>query len=143
MGFQGTFTKWRVTPKTIANDGVRDTGFRVGAFLRDMGRFLEKIGNEELQKRIDAFELWCTEVFHLIIARTPVDTGLAQSSWQISFEREGTKFKCAITNPVHYVIFLEYGWSKQAPYGMVRITLQERGLPSGERGLWERFGSTW
>ncbi len=32
-------------------------------------------------------------------------------------------------NNVDYIIFLEYGWSAQAPFGMVRISMRKiRGL---------------
>jgi len=30
-----------------------------------------------------------------------------------------------MVNGVSYIIYLEYGWSKQAPYGMVRLSMRE------------------
>lgn len=89
-----------------------------------------------------------------IIQRTPVDTGLARGNWNVGFgqpdltdQRPAPKgiapiarAKVAlgsnrsgagpvrviyITNKLPYMRRLEFGWSKQAPNGMVRITLAE------------------
>lgn len=61
------------------------------------------------------------EVFKRIVARTPVDTGLARDSWVLS----GSAPNYLISNPQPYINKLEHGSSKQAPAGMVRITLAE------------------
>lgn len=89
-----------------------------------------------------------------IVERTPVRTGLAVANWNLSMgapdttkrrvapsrrpplERAkrvlgsvrrgiGEKTQVFITNVISYVKFLEYGTSKMAPRGMVRITLAE------------------
>lgn len=88
-----------------------------------------------------------------VIKRTPVDTGEARGNWYVSpellythsefkLDKDGlatwqngiaalaaidfTKdFKVYIANHTVYIVRLEYGWSKQAPAGMVRITAAE------------------
>lgn len=86
-----------------------------------------------------------------IIERTPVDTGRAKGNWMSAYgsadtgtseSRSGSqaiaalsvKFTVAevgrnssiyITNSLPYVQKLEYGSSKQAPNGMVRISIAE------------------
>ena len=71
---------------------------------------------------------------------TPVDTGRARAGWypamrtlkipagagdegSIEMNFSGDNPYIEINNRVHYVIYLEYGHSKQAPQGMVRRTL--------------------
>ena len=57
----------------------------------------------------------------IVKARTPVDTGLLQSSW---FYRTGAK---KIFNEVRYGIFVEWGTYKMAPRSMARKSLPEIG----------------
>ena len=84
------------------------------------------------------------QVFKGIVLKTPVDTGRARANWMISEGSPqvatvlGTQapatpspmdFKGGsrifITNSLPYIVPLEYGHSKQAPAGMVRVTLAE------------------
>lgn len=57
------------------------------------------------------------QLFLRIQARTPVDTGNARDGWNI----DGLN----IINMVPYIVYLENGWSKQAPAGMIRVSLEE------------------
>lgn len=79
-----------------------------------------------------------------ITLKTPVDTGRARANW---FMAEGAAIEASslektprtyargdfqgkgavifITNSLPYIVPLEYGHSKQAPAGMVRVTLAE------------------
>ncbi|MCK9532605.1 MAG: HK97 gp10 family phage protein [Gammaproteobacteria bacterium] len=84
----------------------------------------------------------------LIISRTPRDTGRAKGNWiptisipssditdntdeamaksqsnLVASQSAGKVFY--IANNLPYIVPLEYGWSKQAPGGMVRLTIQE------------------
>ena len=70
----------------------------------------------------DRFEQLCERLFDRIVDRTPVDTGACRDAWEMYFEDEDT---CIFSNGVEYVSFLEDGWSKQAPRGMIQITLDE------------------
>lgn len=93
------------------------------------------------------------DLFGRIITKTPVDTGFARGNWNLSFDKPdagvssehadkggGKVYARAlavagqvpmagrvmwITNGVPYINRLEYGHSKQAPAGMVRISLVE------------------
>lgn len=88
------------------------------------------------------------ELFSLVVDLSPVDTGAYRASWAVSegspvFNWVGrhrsaklnsyildepstpslsTKFyrKFFVTNGAPYALRLEYGWSGQAPYGVVR-----------------------
>jgi hypothetical protein len=84
-----------------------------------------------------------------IISRTPVDTGEARYGWAAAGQALGIhvpkpdaraknqdpgeyeenltskRMYIRIVNNVGHIMALEYGWSKQAPLGMVRITMAE------------------
>lgn len=91
------------------------------------------------------------EMTEKIVIRTPVDTGEARGGWQASVNSivvgaTGKLDKLGgstisfinmvassahpgdilyLVNNVPHIRFLEYGWSQQAPAGMVRITVGE------------------
>lgn len=92
------------------------------------------------------------DMYSRIVDRTPVDTGRAAASWQVGIESEPSgkepegnyrdkipaivaenieKLYVApagiwfISNHLEYIEALEAGWSKQAPAGMVSLTLKE------------------
>jgi hypothetical protein len=91
------------------------------------------------------------DVLTRVVLRSPVDKGRFRANWQVSFDTPlrgtvkaddkngaGTIAKghailqgaiagrdIWIVNNLPYAIPLEYGWSKQAPAGMVRITVRE------------------
>lgn len=97
-----------------------------------------------VEKVVRAFAL---EVTRRVVLRSPVKTGHFRSSWQIGIEQEPTgnasgdpmsdaKAKLStwklrgqktifVTNNLPYAWRLEFGWSKQAPSGMARITVAE------------------
>lgn len=79
-----------------------------------------------------------------ISLKTPVDTGRARANWFMAEGAPDTSATAAktpkdyargdfqangvpifITNSLPYIVALEYGHSKQAPAGMVRVTLAE------------------
>ncbi len=90
------------------------------------------------------------EVFKAVILRSPVDTGMFRGNWFLGINRPNTATAKAsdsagskaiaeaskaldikmggvvyFTNSLPYAKRLEYGWSKQAPTGMVRLTVLE------------------
>lgn len=90
-------------------------------------------------------------VFTSVVVRSPVDTGRFKSNWNVSHnapdfgtteganeQRATTEVQKALSFPVGGVVWLanglpyarrlEHGWSKQAPAGMVKITVQEFSL---------------
>lgn len=90
-----------------------------------------------------------------VTKRTPVDTGIARASWQVSINTERQSMvdiertytpdqatqivrrkyyktsrlkpgdQVLIYNNIPYIVYLEYGSSDQAPNGMLRVTVQE------------------
>jgi hypothetical protein len=95
------------------------------------------------------------QLLRKIIEKTPIDTGRAASGWMFAYkklggqpfgktEKEGLKaggFRSryafvSIINNVKHIMALEFGHSKQAPAGMVRLSMLEmrvgkKGLPKG------------
>lgn len=91
-----------------------------------------------------------TDILTSVVERTPVDTGRARANWNVSLNRVDTSVSVTtidasgqktiyvgnaaiskwqpddsivIANSLPYIRRLEYGWSKQSPAGMVRVTL--------------------
>ena len=116
------------------------------SFSSDMKKLAEKIG----QKYDDTVRASLIDVASKIILRTPIDTGRARGNWQVSIndqasgivdenDADGSKtIRAAVdntenasgnvwwlTNNLPYIQKLESGSSKQAPSGMVRVTLEE------------------
>lgn len=103
---------------------------------------------DEINKAARAVAL---EILNRIMVRSPVDTGRFRGNWQIDigrpaqewlekFDKSGQQtimeeaaklieFRLGQTihfrNNVPYSVRLEYGWSQQAPTGMVRVTIAE------------------
>lgn len=96
----------------------------------------------------EIFAASAIQIAEKLITRTPVDTGRARGNWNASIDRadsstgqrsEGAALSKAtattaelelgdtfhLTNGLPYIYRLEYGWSKQAPAGMVRISVDE------------------
>lgn len=88
------------------------------------------------------------DVFAKVALRSPVDTGRFRANWNVSYgaptfditestsaERASAEVQKALTlavggvvwmsNGLPYARRLEHGWSKQAPAGMVKLTIQE------------------
>lgn len=106
-----------------------------------------KIKDEDLPK---AFHATALDALSRVVLKTPVDTGRARGGWQVNLNQAGqggkvksksgarviqagavrisaakTSDTIFITNGVRYIFDLERGTSKQAPRGMVRVTLAE------------------
>ena len=109
---------------------------------------LQAFGDLVKQEADEVFQIVATEAGQSVINLTPVDTGRALSNWnaginapddvyretedpldsktsaRLAGEFKSLKFgdTAYITNATPHVPFLEYGSSKQAPNGMIRIT---------------------
>lgn len=116
-----------------------------GSFAAQLREFADMVQ----QDADEVFQIVATEVGQSVINLTPVDTGRALSNWNAGINspddvyretedpvdsstsgRLAGEFKTLkfgdtafITNATPHIPFLEYGSSKQAPRGMVRITL--------------------
>lgn len=116
-------------------------------FTAQIGAFVEKAkGNIDLVVRKIALEM-----FSRVIQKSPVDTGRFKGNWQVAIgsipagtlqldDKAGTATMAKVTaatlsleagqviylvNNLEYAQALEYGHSKQAPSGMVRLTISE------------------
>jgi hypothetical protein len=119
--------------------------------LKVTGDF-SKASEQTLKKLDRGYRRIVLEVFKRVIFRTPVDTGRARGNWQCSVGKPsesiidildkdgGSTFSRAsgmvsaiqkmfseywLSNNLPYIGRLEYGWSQQAPSGMVRLTVAE------------------
>lgn len=119
------------------------------SFVLDIQRFVDKAnGNLDLVVRKVALDL-----FKRVIMKSPVDTGRFRGNWQVAIggipagtlalnDKAGTATIAKVTaatmglragqvitlvNNLAYANALEYGHSKQAPNGMVRLTVTEYG----------------
>lgn len=119
----------------------------MSTFALDLQKFAEKAGkNAQLVVRKVGIDM-----FSKTVERTPVDTGRARANWNCSIgtpsfvtseetDKGGQVATARIKNTLHdwkegdlylmnslpYIRRLEYdSWSKQAPAGMVRITVAE------------------
>lgn len=119
------------------------------SFTLDIDRFVKKAkGNLDLVVRKVALDL-----FKRVIMKSPVDTGRFKGNWQVAIgampggtlevnDKDGTATISRVTaatlnlkagdvinlvNNLPYARALEYGHSKQAPAGMVRLSVMEYG----------------
>ena len=90
--------------------------------MKDFDAFIKTAKDDLVKATEGIMQVISSEMLHRIMKRTPVDTGRARAGWRLM---KTGKMKFVISNEVHYIIYLEFGHSKQAPGGMVRITLQE------------------
>jgi hypothetical protein len=119
-----------------------------GTFAVDISNFANKynIGMGLVVRKITF------EAFKRIVLKTPVDTGRARANWGVEIGASSTTYDITasdksgsatlnkslngvsawdctgsifFTNNVPYIGFLEYGSSKKAPQGMVRVTMEE------------------
>ena len=119
-------------------------------FTAQVRKFNRK-AQEKLEKQLKRV---CLKAFESVVQKTPVLTGCARGNWRVSFgpelprgfdltvrdagggrtvslassmitasARVGTRVN--ITNSVPYIIRLERGYSRQAPQGMVHVTVDE------------------
>lgn len=116
-------------------------------FTAQVGQFVAKAkGNINLVYRKIALEM-----FSRVIMKSPTDTGRFKGNWQVAIgsipagtleinDKDGTATIAKVTaetlnlkvgqtitlvNNLAYSQRLEYGWSNQAPNGMVRLTILE------------------
>lgn len=125
------------------------------AFKTSLGEMLDKAGDKADQ----VVRLLCLRIATAVVMRSPVDTGRFRSNWQYGtdginttvtedtdMEGTGTVGRIGgllnswsagqmiyLTNSLPYAKRLEYGHShKQAPGGMVRVTVAEYAQHLGE-----------
>ncbi|MBE0534772.1 MAG: HK97 gp10 family phage protein [Phycisphaerae bacterium] len=119
------------------------------AFNDEIRDFTKKMIPAEIVKLQTKIVL---EALRRVVMRTPVDTGRARGNWHVTINRRSDHVNAAlrdpdgsktiadgyaaikdlppfstvwITNNLEYIEFLEHGSSKQAPEGMVALTVDE------------------
>jgi hypothetical protein len=116
--------------------------------MNALGRYNEA-KKRQLQLAEDRFKAFAIQLGNAIIKGTPVDTGRASGNWYADVNSASSEKSDAatqsgaltrvllkgaqvtlndtftITNNLEYINALEYGHSKQAPQGMVRINLRK------------------
>lgn len=122
---------------------------RLAAWTRELTRGLDK---DATRKTLTAVAL---EFTRRVIQRTPVDTGRARAGWSAILDAHGLPIPggegaakgrsesgyverdelVEIVNGVPYIVALEFGHSKQAPAGMVRVTVREMTGEAEDIGL--------
>lgn len=117
----------------------------MGKFAADIRKFAAS-ANESMERTVRRAEI---DIYSRIILRSPVDTGRFRGNWNVNTrtitqetDKSGTKtigegtakilsqegFRVtSFINNLPYAERLEYGHSKQAPQGMVRVTALELG----------------
>lgn len=115
------------------------------AFADDLHKFnleVEKYANQD-------FRSFALKAYQLVLKRTPVLTGTAKGNWRVSLDSPDYTYEklerpidnshkgnetinnatvkndIYISNSVPYILRLENGYSRQAPEGMVAITVEE------------------
>lgn len=114
---------------------------------------LDKFRVKSEKQAVLACQKIAMEAFKRVILRSPVDTGRFRANWGCSigspysgtnesFDKDGgataakamqvvngwnPRTNISLVNNVNYSIALEYGHSKQAPSGMVRVVVAEMG----------------
>jgi len=154
------------TRRAVTGQPAVTMKFEHAEFDKFINRFIADLSAE---KKIKALLKIGLDVTKLLIKKTPVDTGRARAGWYFAAAKlstflgvtnrfpagssgsirthlRGLRKSIEIINSVKYIMPLEYGWSGQAPYGMVRITMQiiRRQLAPvilGElQGIWKAAG---
>lgn len=114
---------------------------------------IQKFAQKAKQREIEFVRAFCLLLAERIIERTPVDTGFARANWFASLQGfdgrvlvqvdgqaypNGSLAEIALVsagiqpnmtfyiyNNAPYILPLEHGHSKQAPQGMVKLTVAE------------------
>lgn len=109
----------------FARDLNRGIALSLGTFEEALMTKMAEMGTSATAA-LHIFQAMALTAYNRMRDRTPVKTGFALAGWRIKSER-WTKNHIVIDiwNEVNYIIFLEYGWSKKNPLGMMRITLEE------------------
>ena len=123
----------------MAIDNIKEFQKQVGGFVKHA----KDISEDEIRKAAFGIGL------RGLILKTPIDEGTARGNWNVALESKDTsvdelananagiakgrpiieKFKMGqtiyFTNALPYIVPLEFGYSAQAPNGMLRLTFQE------------------
>ena len=94
-------------------------------WARAMDKFLDAAEGIKVDAK-ETFIVLVADLFDRVQIRTPVDTGAARAGWQLDWNSDFTEG--VLFNTVPYIVYLEFGSSKKAPSGMLRVSLNEMAL---------------
>ncbi len=121
-----------------------------GVSARRWALNLQEFGERSEEQATQIFRKVVLDLDYKVVLGTPVDTGRARGNWypsinvpseaqdldatdksgQMALDRINTVIAdlklgqtAWLTNNLRYIVFLENGWSKQAPLGMVDVNL--------------------
>lgn len=130
---EDTFAHSKVAELALARGAFKTAPDRIGGDLsdvggklkREMGAFFAALASTPADVHT-LFRAEAGKLYTAVVNRTPVDTGHARSGWAFEVVSE-EPLHLRIVNRVPYIVYLEYGWSKQAPAGMLRVGMLEFG----------------
>ena len=109
--------------------------------LRVDGRGVRARIERVLTKIVDRDgHLAAERLFKALVTNTPVDTGYARSRWTFNVNEEFNvryeitggpvfkEFRYTLSNDAPYMIYLNQGWSKQAPAYFIESTILSQGF---------------
>lgn len=120
------------------NRGFSDLQVDVTAFNQDLSKIKKSVDKKSTPEFLRRLMLALLRDIQML---TPRDTGRAKGGWNPGLRgvvsgrnirkkdgeyqetAKGKEYIIEATNRVKYILFLEYGHSKQAPQGMVGVTL--------------------
>ena len=131
--------------KLSGSEAAAGMGLNVRIDTAKLDAALQKFAAKADADVHDAVRLCAFKIERKVVERTPVDTGRARASWNISEEYANTsvqpegeygpppppvgkitgKKPVHISNNLEYIVPLEYGHSQQAPNGMAAIAVAE------------------
>ncbi len=128
---EDTFAHSKVKELALERGAFKGAPSRVGGDLSDVGARLKTEMNAFFAALAttpadveNVFRKEVGKTYRVIVDRTPVDTGMARSGWRLEVASDNP-LVMRIVNAVPYSLYLEYGWSKQAPAGMLRVSILE------------------
>ena len=88
----------------------------------DLSELKKQIEKEEKEKLMEKAQ----EGLRKVVEATPVDTGAAKASWELSNSEE--KNKVTLTNSKDYIFYVNYGTSEITPRYFIERALNEVGV---------------
>lgn len=82
----------------------------------------------EAEELLEVFKVQIDELFSLMIARTPVKTGKLKKAWEIARLKDSESdlsVEVLLSNATFYLRFVEFGSSRQAPKGFIRVSFKD------------------
>lgn len=118
-------------------DAGKGVSFKFGSFVTTLRSLFERL-NYTREEAVIGVAFHVQELLQRITERTPVDQSpeaddiVAKDLWDLDVNQSGDSVTWKLTNKAinpdndyPYPAALEYGWSPQAPNGMIRISLEE------------------